>query len=198
MVLSFRPIPAAAAVLLAAMFVVSVSGPASAHGDLEVVASTPSSDERLAVPPTDVVIQFSEEVLAEGAEIMIMDESGHDWAAGDAVVPGEDTVTIHVEAGMPAAGYEIRWRVISPDGDPVSNRFRFTVGDGAPFTAVAAEGTTSQKSDTGQQTQSDQGANLRTLLIGVAGAALAVGVLVLIMFIRRRAHGSDDSAATGK
>ncbi len=191
MVLPFRPVRAAAAVLLAAMLVVAAAAPASAHGDLEVVASSPSSDERLATAPTEVVIQFSEEILAEGAEIMIMDESGHDWASGDAEVPGNDTVTIHVESGMPAAGYEIRWRVVSPDGDPVSNRFLFTVGDGSPFNASAAEGTTPQKSNAEQLTP--QAAVWPIGFYALAGAAIVLGVLVLILFIRRRARGLDDS-----
>ncbi|QNE46679.1 copper resistance protein CopC [Glaciihabitans sp. INWT7] len=223
MVSSFPPVRAAAAALLAAMLIALAPGPVSAHGDLQVVASAPARGERVAAAPTDVVIQFSEDILTEGAEITIVDGSGHDWAAGATVVPARDTVTVSVEAGMPAAEYEIRWRVVSPDGDPVGDSFRFTVSD-VESIAVAAEDTTRQgppavdvpaadvpaaevpaeeisadRIPAGQipseRIQSEQELIWRTVLFGAAGTVLAAA-LALVLVVRRRARGPDNGATS--
>jgi methionine-rich copper-binding protein CopC len=182
-----------AVALMSALLVVSLAGPVSAHDQL--IASTPSSGERLATAPSEVILQFSQDVLTMGVVVMIVDESGRDWTRGEPVVD-LNRVTVAVDEAMPPAGYEIRWRVVSSDGHPISDLLRFTVGDGEPFTAAAAEVVAPEDPGAQTQTQAEPSTIWRTLSIGAIGAVLALSLFALITFIRRRLPRSDGGAST--
>jgi copper resistance protein C len=119
--------------------------------------------------------------------VIVVDASGRDWADGAPVLAG-DAVTVPLEPGMPDAGYEVRWRVVSSDGHPIAGLIPFTIGDAAPLERTAAEAPSSE--DTGAQS-TDQIAQessdaTRVLLIGGAGAAVAVAVFATLSLLRRR------------
>lgn len=180
------------AVAVVAVFATAV--PASAHDSL--VHSTPEADESLTTAPESITLTYSGELLVlgdstQGAVVLVIDESGRDWATGDVEVSG-DTVTAAVEPGMPEAGYQVRWQVVSEDGHPISGVVPFTIGDAEPMTATqaptdadapayvpdASEDPTDQSAD-----ETDGGT--RVLLVGGAGAAIAVVALVLYRILRR-------------
>ena len=150
--------------------------------------------------PEVVLLSFADEVLAMGAAVIVVDQSGHDWVAAEPVLD-EATVTAELEPGMPDAGYELRWRVVSSDGHPISGVIPFTIGDGEPLTrtpAPAAAGsadTTNSTDPQSQGTQENQGA-FRGLLIGMAGAGIAVAVLFLVSFLRRRKAATPRTGGT--
>ena len=100
-----------------------------------------------------------------------------------------NTVTVGVEPGMPAAGYQVRWQVVSEDGHPIAGTVPFTVGDAEPYasTAQPTDPTTdAPASGDDQTTQSaETDGALRVLLVGGAGAAVAVVALVLFRILRR-------------
>ncbi len=180
---------AAAAVLgagaLIGLIVVPAS-PAIAHDQL--LSSTPAVAERLAVAPTEVVLQFSDDVLTVGALLLVVDAQGKDWAAADAVYDGP-AVRASIDGDLPEAGYEIRWRAVSSDGHPVSGLIPFTVGDGEPYSSIAPDGSTA--TDEGSQTpqSADAGTGdglLRIGLIGLGGAVLALGLFATFEIIMRR------------
>ncbi len=134
-----------------------------------------------------------------GAAVVVVDQSGRDWVAAEPVLD-EATVTAELESGMPDAGYELRWRVVSSDGHPISGVVPFTIGDGVPLTRTPAPavagGTDTTSTDTqSESTQENQGA-FRVLLIGVAGAGIAVAVLLLFSFLRRRRAATAQPAGT--
>lgn len=176
----FRVVLTAAAVAVLVVF--GAAAPASAHDEL--LASTPPADARLEAAPTEVSLTFSADVMTIGAAVIVVDASGRDWAAGEPTID-RGTVTVPVDEAMPAAGYEIRWRVVSSDGHPISGLIPFAIGDGEPLTRTAAPDASTAASDVDSlSTQENQGA-LRVILIGVGGAAVAVALFALIRFLRR-------------
>lgn len=179
----------AAGLTLAAIATLAIAAPASAHDQL--ISSTPATDEQLATPPESITMTFSGELLVldeslTGAVVLVVDESGKDWVAGDVTVEGR-TVTAALAPGMPTAGYQVRWQVVSEDGHPIAGVVPFTVGDAAPMKTATTGGTPEPPSASAEQPDqtAESGGALRVLLIGAGGAAIAVLVLVLVRFLRR-------------
>ena len=178
---------------VAAVAVFATAVPASAHDSL--VHSTPEADESLATAPESITLTYSGELLVlgdstQGAVVLVIDESGRDWATGDVEVSGS-TVTAAVEPGMPDAGYQVRWQVVSEDGHPISGIVPFTIGDAEPMTATQAPTDADapsyvpDASDPKGQSTDETDDGLRLLLVGGAGAAIAVVALVLYRILRR-------------
>jgi len=177
-----------AALAVAAVAVLATTTPASAHDQL--VSSTPAAGEQLASAPENVSLTFSGDLIVldasmTGALVMVVDESGEDWATGEVEVDG-NVVTAQLEAGMPVAGYQVRWQVVSEDGHPISGVIPFTVGDAEP---MATESTGSSASggapDAEDQIAGESSGVLRMLLIGAGGAAVAAAAYALYRFLRR-------------
>lgn len=178
---------------VAAVAVFATAVPSSAHDSL--VHSTPEADESLATAPESITLTYSGELLVlgdstQGAVVLVIDESGRDWATGDVEVSG-NTVTATVEPGMPDAGYQVRWQVVSEDGHPISGIVPFTIGDAEPMTATQAPTDADapsyvpDASDPTDQSTDETDGGLRLLLVGGAGAAIAVVALVLYRILRR-------------
>ncbi len=172
------------------------AAPASAHSAL--VASSPSPGERLAAPPDEVSLEFSEPVMelgdigASAAVVMVVDADGRDWALGAPAIDRE-LVTIALDPALPGdAGYEVRWQVVSGDGHPISGVIPFVVGDGEPIPATAATASPSPapSDDVSAASSGDDAADgfpvVRTVLVGLGGAAAAAAIFAVITFIARR------------
>lgn len=180
----------AAGLALATVTTLAIATPASAHDQL--MSSTPAADEQLAAAPESITMTFSGELLVldeslTGAVVLVVDASGKDWVSGDATVAGR-TVTAALEPGMPTAGYQVRWQVVSEDGHPIAGVIPFTIGDAEPLQSPTSGGSTAippASAEQPDQTAADSGSALRVLLIGAGGAAVAVLALVLIRFLRR-------------
>jgi methionine-rich copper-binding protein CopC len=187
-----------AGIVVAFAAVLAVAAPASAHDEL--LSSTPDTGQRLAEAPTQVTLTFSADVLDTGAAVIVADAEGHDWAATEPVLDGS-TVTVELQPDMPAAGYEVRWRVVSSDGHPIAGTVPFTIGDGTPLehtaqpTAPSADGQAAQSDEpTADEADQENAGALRIAFVGAAGAGIAVALFALILFLRRRsdARGTDD------
>lgn len=191
----------AAGALAAAVVILATALPASAHDEL--VQSTPAADERLESPPETISLVFSGELItlgdsAMGAVVLVVDGSGRDWASGAPEVNG-NTVTVGVEPGMPVAGYQVRWQVVSQDGHPIAGLVPFTVGDAEPMaTQTTSSGAPDVDEGLAEQTADETEGSLRALLVGVGGAVLAAGAFLLYTIIRRRratTEASDEDAS---
>lgn len=190
----------AAGMVVAAIAILATAAPASAHDEL--ISSSPSADEKLADAPESITMKFSGQLLSlgdstPGAIVIVIDENGHDWATGEVEVVG-DTVTATLETGMPDAGYQLRWQVVSEDGHTVAGAVPFTVGDAEPMATSSAGGGSTNPVDQEVQDQSDQESEgaIRVLLIGAGGALIAVAIYALFRFVRRRpttARAPDDT-----
>jgi hypothetical protein len=102
-------------------------------------------------------------------------------------------VTVAIEPGMTDAGYEIRWRVVSEDGHPISGLVPFTVGTGSPLErspAATAAPTDIPAAGAGdavqEQSAHEDQAVLRIALVGIGGAIVAAAVFTLIQLLRRK------------
>ncbi|MFY9713510.1 MAG: copper resistance CopC family protein [Microbacterium sp.] len=191
-----------AVLLVAAVAVLATTTPASAHDQL--VSSTPGAGEQLASAPTNVSLTFSGELIVldasmTGALVMVVDESGDDWVAGEVEVDG-NVVTAQLEAGMPVAGYQVRWQVVSEDGHPISGVIPFTIGDAEPMvTASTGSSGSDRASDAEDQIAGESSSVLRMLLIGAGGAAVAAGGYALYRFLRRpRATAASPDTGEGE
>lgn len=194
-------IPAILQALIAAAIIVVAVGvdtpSASAHEQL--LDSTPVDSENLPTAPTEVALTFSAEVLTYGGAIIIADEQGRDWAASEPKFD-RSVMSVQLEPDMPPAGYEIRWRVVSGDGHPISGLIPFTVGGAAAYerpdasAQTATEGDAPAVVDVEGQAQQETASIVRVMLIGGIGAAVAAALFVTLhLFRRRRAAGPDDS-----
>lgn len=164
------------------------AAPASAHDQL--LTSTPVADTALDAGPAEVSLQFSDSVLTIGAIVLLVDQDERDWIGGDPVLDGS-TVTASVDGALPAGAYEVRWRVVSADGHPISGLIPFTVGDAAPAarpsTTAAATTEPSAMPDAGPSASGSSGGDMfRLLLIGVGGAVVAVLLFWAITAWRQR------------
>lgn len=191
----------AAGIAVAAVAVLATGGPASAHSELQ--SSSPATQERLATAPTEVTLTFSADVLDMGAVVIVADGAGTDWTADAPSILG-GVVTVPLRRGMPDAGYELRWRVVSSDGHPIAGVIPFTVGDGTPIArssppveagAGAGNAASVEKSPQESQIAQENEGALRVVLIGAAGAVVAAGVFIVIQLLRRgtAAGGPDDA-----
>lgn len=206
----------AGAVLAAAAIVLATAPPAAAHDEL--IGSNPTAGQHLDTAPTNVQLTFSADVLTIGAAVIVVDDSGKDWVTGEPAIRG-GVVSTSLESAMPASGYEIRWRVVSSDGHPISGVIPFTVADGQPpaerpstSTAEAPVTTTesadsSESTDASESTDTSESTNAasdttagaeqdggapRVLLVGLGGAAAALAVFLLVRFLRARNGSSGD------
>ncbi|WP_431836067.1 copper resistance CopC family protein [Cellulomonas sp. Y8] len=189
----------AAGSALAGLLLLAAAGTASAHDEL--AGSEPASGAALDAAPAAVRLDFSGDVLTFGAAVVVADDADETWQVGDPVLDGA-SVSVPLDPALPDGAYEIRWRVVSSDGHPITGLVPFTVGDvdadGADD-ASAAPAPTSDDADpaggTGEQTAAADAASntqpgsappWRTPAIAGGGAALALGAYTVVVVLRGR------------
>jgi len=182
---------AALVLVVPAVLVVGV-GSAAAHDQL--LSSTPAEGSALAASPREVTLEYSDSVLTVGAIVLVVDENETNWVSGEPVIDGW-TVSAQLRDELPDGAYEIRWRVVSVDGHPISGLVPFTVGDATPAPRVPSPG----PSEVGTAGPDDAGASgdnvlegSRTVLIGVGGAAVAVLLLWAVSVWNRRRRSNSN------
>lgn len=198
----------AAAVGTALAIAAPLAGATTASAHSALVSSDPAPGAALAAAPAQITLTFNEDVLEMGAAVFVVDAAGVDHA-GEPVVAGP-VVTVPIEGVLPGGAIEARWRVVSADGHPISDVLPFTVAGEAPdASAPAAESAVpvaepqpSADADADAEAEAAAEAELaeqgvpRTLLVGVAGAAVALVVAAIVLGVRRSrraAAGSPDS-----
>ncbi|WP_285725678.1 copper resistance CopC family protein [Psychromicrobium xiongbiense] len=147
-----RPLIRTARVMLAAvLFLASLLGgaaEASAHDSL--VSATPAPNSRVEQTPGSVSLTFTESLQPLGFEVVVSDAQGRSWSAAPATLDGP-TLSQNLAPGAPQGQYEVRYRVVSHDGHPVSGSYRFAIGEAVtsadlPQATVAAPGATAPAS----------------------------------------------------
>ena len=112
-----------AAVLLSA-------GPASAHTTLE--SASPGIGATVAAP-SQVVLTFGDPVRFP--EVVVTDAKGKQHQSGKPQAV-DNSVTEKISGTLAGGVYVVGWRVVAPDGHPVSGQYRFIVQGGSGSTAV--------------------------------------------------------------
>ncbi|MFE6996893.1 copper resistance protein CopC [Microbacterium sp. NPDC057659] len=195
-----------AGIAAAALAILATAVPASAHDEL--LSSDPASGAVLASAPKEVTMTFSGELLVlegsdAGARAAVVDQSGKDWIDGDIVVRGE-TVTIPLADGMPDAGYQVRWQVVSEDGHPIAGVIPFTIGDAKPMTTETqasespASASPSPAAADVQKKEDAAGGPPRALLFGIGGAVIAAAGYLLYLVLRRRRPAAAEAGSASE
>jgi methionine-rich copper-binding protein CopC len=190
---------------LAGLLLLTAATAATAHDEL--VGSDPAAGAALDSAPDAVRLDYSADVLAFGAAVVVADAAGDPWQAGEPVLDGS-SVSVPLDPALPDGAYEVRWRVVSSDGHPITGLVPFTVGDVA---AEATDGTTTRDdvdpaptageaadtADTAGTATGGSGAtgsgsapSWRTPAIAGGGAVLALGLYALVVALRGRRAAS--------
>ncbi len=192
----------AVAVLTALAALAFSASPAQAHAGL--TGSTPEDGAVLDTLPTEVTLEFSEEVRAP-AFVVVTGPDRHSHEAGDPTVDGA-TLTQRLDAGRlsgtdPNGTWTIAYRVVSTDGHPVQGQTTFTLkgaavpgsdaGQPGQPAAPEASATPAAESD------SDAGGTDRSAAPFVVAAV--AGLLVTAVAVQqRRRRDADRSHAEGQ
>ncbi len=112
---------------VATMLTVAASTAAFAHAELKT--SVPEKDATLKTAPSEVAIDFSEEVNPKLSKIVVMDAKGQHVDKGDSHVAASDAKHMSVDLKALTAGtYKVVWTsVAADDGHKLKGSFKFTV-----------------------------------------------------------------------
>ena len=175
----------------------AVLGPMApaAYAHDQVQSTLPADGEHVDTAPSAITITFTDEILELGAIVMVVDEEERNWAEGEMGLDGPQA-TQAVEPGMPDGAYEVRWRVVSADGHPVSGAFAFAVGD-AVLPEAGSDAATSEPSHddsgaepaaSGDDAESGAGTGLPLAVVGLTGALGGLALFALFTLWRAKRH----------
>ena len=169
-----------------AAFALLVGGPAPvawAHADL--VSSTPADGAVLASVPREMVLGFSEDLLADTVVISVTDDTGMTVRVLSFTVEGPD-VTISWPPGLPGRAFDVNYRVVSQDGHPISGTVSFTVDDAGASAVATTPAPAPASAETAQTAEPASTAPIAAIAAGL-GVGIAVGFVLVILRRRRRA-----------
>lgn len=188
-----RLLAVAGALALTAGFVLGSAAPAANAHDF-VLSTVPADTEHVDLAPSTVSMRFTDDIMQLGAIVLVVDSAGTDWAEGEPVLDGP-TATLAVDPALPDGAYQVRWRVVSADGHPISGTFDFTVGDvgtppaspaatAAPIVATPTTPATVGSAETDSAIPS--GGALPIGVIALIGALVGLGLFLGILALSRR------------
>jgi methionine-rich copper-binding protein CopC len=187
-----------AAVFLAVAAAVGVAAPAQAHD--QIISTSPSEDGHVDVAPSEVSMVYTDSLIEVGAVVLVMDDTENDWADGPVALDGPNAAQA-IKAGMPDGVYQVRWRVVSSDGHPISGVYDFAVGTATLTADTSAGPGTGTRSDasaiadpaaTGPNEGTASGATSTpstvpsTVVVGLLGAIAGLAVFGGVLWFRSR------------
>jgi methionine-rich copper-binding protein CopC len=112
---------------LTALLIAAGSTAAFAHAELKT--SMPEKNATLKTAPSDVMIEFSEELNPKLSKIVVQDAAGKQVDKSDSMVDKNDPKHLMVDLNTLAAGtYKVTWTsVAADDGHKLTGSFKFTV-----------------------------------------------------------------------
>lgn len=176
---------------LAAAFTIGGVAPAASAHD-SVASTVPSDTEHVDLAPATVSMRFTDNIMQLGAIMLVVDSAGTDWSAGEPALDGP-TATLAVDPALPDGAYQVRWRVVSADGHPISGTFDFSVGDASavatPTTDAAAPviTTPTDSNVVTTNTAASTGGGLPIGVTALIGALVGLGLFLGVVALTRRA-----------
>ena len=150
----------AAVLVLAALCCVWGASPASAHTD--VVWSSPAEGASLPFPPNQVALRISDPIDLGLSQIVVRDGDGRALTVSDkTLTQGASVLLVTVDDEGALGQWNIDYRIVGPDGHPVTGRIDFAVGEAA------------------RPTSESQAATTRWLMLGGGAVALLAGAWYL-------------------
>ncbi|MBH0103885.1 copper resistance protein CopC [Salinibacterium sp. NSLL16] len=175
-------------VALAALLVFAMPQTAFAHD--QIIGQIPNENEVLEVAPSEITLEFTGELMDITQLAMVVDADGTDWVSGPMQVT-DRTAIQPLLPDMPEGSYQVRWRVVSSDGHPISGSFEFAVGQETPGATFGLEEEASEQEDTAASATDTSTTGMSPLvvtsLIGAgSGIVLFAGVIAARWFWIRR------------
>lgn len=161
----------AVATLAGALLSLAATSPAFAHDEL--IGSSPEAGQVLDAAPTEVVLDFSNDIIEAGTAVIVVDHHGEEIAVGDPVIAGP-TVTASLPGDL-EGDYQVRWRAVSSDGHPIEGTIDFGVGAEATG-AWEEQAPHSDAAEEPDETDADDAADT-----GVADGWVIAGAVVLLL-----------------
>lgn len=150
------------------------AGTALAHAEL--LSSSPNGRELVETSPTEIALQFSENVDPIAPGIRLVDARGNDVEIGAVdQSAGADRMRAAVRTPLADGTYVVAWQAVSADSHPVRGAFTFSVGTPSAVTPGLVDGIFGGTGDSGSD----------PLLLGIgrfvsyAGIGLLVGGLLM-------------------
>lgn len=178
------------AAMLAAGLLMGAPLAASAHD--QIIGQFPNENEVVEGAPDAITFEFTDDLMDITQLAMVVDADGTDWVSGPLQVDRR-TATQPLLPDLPEGSYQVRWRVVSSDGHPISGVFDFAVGHETPGATFGLEESAAEQADAATPSTADGSRTvvlsplLLTTLIGAAvGIALFAGVIVARWFLIRR------------
>ncbi len=112
---------------LAALAIGLLATSADAHPKLN--SASPAADVSSKVSPTEIKLNFSEDVIAKFSGVEIKDESGQAIPTGVPVTDPKDRkqLVVPLRAPLTAGHYTVTWHAVSEDTHRVKGEYSFGV-----------------------------------------------------------------------
>ena len=125
-----------------AVVAVTLAAPSSVGAHATLMSSTPGHEDGLEAAPVEIILNFSEPVVATSGSLRLLNGVGRRVKIGRIVQPQPDQVVVPIVDTLTRGSYSVAWRVISADYEPVNSFFVFHVaapgGQSAGAVAVDA------------------------------------------------------------
>jgi methionine-rich copper-binding protein CopC len=168
---------AVAAVATALLGVLVTAAPAEAHTTL--TSSSPAKGATVTAP-TQIRLTFADPVRFTG--VVVEDAKGGHHEAGKSQAV-DNHVTQPVAGVLTPGVYTVGWRVVAPDGHPVTGEYKFTVKGGGASSAAPTTPTAPATQPSAEPVKHTSSAGWWYIGLAIVVVALAGGGVALV---RRR------------
>ncbi len=126
--------------ILAILAAIFLAGTAFAHPKLD--SAIPAADVSLIASPKEIILNFSEGIIAKFSGLELKDEGGRAVSTGDPVTDPKDPkqLVVPVSTTLAPGRYTINWHAVSEDTHKVSGDYSFRVIAESAAPQVKSEG----------------------------------------------------------
>lgn len=170
-------------VLLAALLMFALPQAVFAHD--QIIEQIPNENEVLEVAPDEITLEFTGELMDITQLAMVLDADGTDWVSGPMQVT-QRTAVQPLLPDMPEGSYQVRWRVVSSDGHPISGSFEFAVGQETPGATFGLDEQTPEQDDAATSTTDNAATGASPLVVtSLIGAGIGIALFAGVIATRR-------------
>lgn len=164
---------------LLALIVAGLSGPTPAGAHADLLRAEPEPGSRVAQPPAQLTLFFSQALKQEGSFVIVEDASGARLPVNVALDPADRKIMRATVSGMQPGVYRVLWQTLSADDDDYH--------DGSyQIVVLNPDGSLPPGAEASQE--STGGSSNDTLMLIVISALVVAGVGGLALFLRRTAR----------
>lgn len=180
-----------AALALAATFLTLGAVPANA-GHSQLLSTSPADGSVLAAPPAEVVFTFDAPLLPDTPTVSINDADGQ-VVSSIHPAPAGDSVSIPWPEGTAPGDYQVAFRVVCADGQPLIGAITLTITGSADTAAAPAPASAAPAASAPTPAK---GLPIAAILAVAAGIAVIAIVALVISGRRRRTSAGATGAGS--